>query len=100
MGQSYYAQSDNPGQTMTVGQLIDRLLQEDSTSLVVFQSPSIGVFGPDTMYSIEEVTFVNLPRREYNRGKQEHYNENTNETTYSEEDYIQVFNAWKGVVIK
>jgi hypothetical protein len=97
---NYYPQSDDPGKTLTVGELVVKLLEMPQESLIVFTVPEFGAFGSGMSYTIATVEEVELPRHEHNCGKQEHYDEDTDEVTHDDEDYIQVFNAWKGVVIK
>lgn len=100
MGQTYYPQSDHLPTTWTVAKLREELAKMPQDALVVFGSPQWGAFGSGQHYSIERVREVELERREHNCGKQEHYDEDTDTVTYDDEDYIQVFNGWKGVVIE
>ena len=101
---NYYPQSENPGKTLTLGEFYEKikltLSMFDKDLPVVFKSPSFGAYGSDTYYNIYLVTVQEKPAYEYNCGKQEHYDEDTDTITYDEEGYIQQFHAWKGVVIE
>lgn len=63
MGNAYYAQSDNPGSTMRVRDLIEALKQFDPDETVVFQTPLYGVFGSNTAYAIEAVALIEMAER-------------------------------------
>lgn len=98
MAQSYYAQSEQPAATLTVGQLIERLKAFDPAELVIFKSPLHGVFGSNTAYTIDAIDKVLLPRREHHTAAGTEIDEESGkETLY--EAYTQVFHAWSGVVI-
>jgi hypothetical protein len=99
MGATYYGQGDNPGPTMTVGQLIEKLRAFDPNELVVFRSPLYGSFGSNTAYTVEDVERETLPRREYHIAAHTHEDEETGET-YEVEAETQVWNAWTGIVIR
>lgn len=99
MAHNYYAQSENPAPTMTVGQLIEHLKTFDPAALVIFRSPLYGCFGSNTAYTIDTVEHVVLERREHTIPASEDINEETGET-FTHEAEIQVFSAWSGVVIR
>lgn len=101
MGQTYYAQSDKPVATMTVRQLVEKLVAlPDQDAAIIFKSPLYGCFGSHTAYSLDTVSEVELAAESTNYGRQEHYDEDTDTVPYGEEDYIEHKPAWKGVVIE
>lgn len=101
MASLYYSRSDHVGPTITVRELIKRLTSlEDHNLPVIFKSPQCGVYGSGIEYSIDKVSVVELPAEDFNWGKQKHYDEDTDKVTIADEDYIQHFHAWKGVVIE
>lgn len=98
MAHTFYAQSNRPEPTMTVGQLIERLQAFDPSSPVVFRAPLYGAFGANTAYTIEAIDVVAMERRELNIPGGTATDEETGEE-YTYESHTQVFNAWSGVVI-
>ncbi|HKT54511.1 MAG TPA: hypothetical protein VJP88_08660 [Caulobacteraceae bacterium] len=103
MAQTYYAQTEKPPATMSVRELIARLeaLPEEIKDLpAIFKSPLYGAFGSNTAYSLDSVSIVELPERRENYGPQTHYDEETGEEGTDDEDYEEVWHAWKGVVIE
>ena len=101
MANTLYPQSDSPHpRTMTVNELAEKLAAMDQDAIVVFRSPFNGAFGPRTMYTVDKVSEVSMEAYDHNYGPQSYYDEDTGEETQDEEDYIQHFNAWKGVVIE
>ena len=98
MSRTYYAQSDRPAQTMTVGQLIERLQSFDPNELAIFRSPSFGSFGSNTAYSIDGVERVVLGREELHNPGYEYESDDNGETITVEAD-TQIMHAWAGVVI-
>lgn len=98
MAKTYFAQSDAPATTMTVGQLIERLQGLDPSAQVVFQSPPHGSYGPRMAYTIDDVAAVALDRHEHVTPARTEVDEETGEEIRLDED-VQVFHAWQGVVI-
>lgn len=98
MAKTYYAQSEHPTKTMTVGELIDQLSKQDPSAVVVFRTPLYGTFGSNTAYSIDAVAAEVLDRREDYYPACRRIDEETGEEVDVEE-YTQVFHAWSGVVI-
>lgn len=99
MGNTYYPQTDNPGPTMRIRDLLEALSKFNPDELVVFKTPLYGAFGSGVAYSIDGVGLVEMKERHQNFGPQTDYDEETNTETVSEDDYIQVFPSWRGVVI-
>lgn len=99
MGQTFYAQSDRPEPTMTVGELIKRLKYFDPEAPVIFQTPLYGSFGSNTAYTIEDVVAVRLHQIETHYPAHMHYNEE-DDSEYMEEAYTDVKHEWVGVVVK
>jgi hypothetical protein len=99
MAQSFYAQSEKPESTMTVGQLIDRLKEFDPAAPIIFRSPHYGAFGSDHEYTIDTVTAVRLERREVHYPAGISVSEETGERC-AYEAWTDVFHAWTGVVIR
>jgi hypothetical protein len=99
MGRTYYAQSDRPASTLTVGQLIKKLQMFDHTALVIFKSPLYGSFGSHTAYSIEEVEQIVLPYEELIIPEETYEDEETGDLITRETE-TQIFYAWTGVVIR
>lgn len=98
MTQTFYAQGDRPEKTMTVAELVEKLLIMDQSMPVTFKSPMFGSFDSNTAYTIDDVQTVTLPRREHHIPAGEHIDDETGDT-YATEEETQVWNEWTGVVI-
>lgn len=103
MGQTYYAQCERPAKTMTVRELIAQLqaLPAETQDLpAIFKSPPYGAFGPNSTYSLDTVSVVELAERRTSYGPQTYYDDETDEYRTDTEDYEEVLPAWRGVVIE
>jgi hypothetical protein len=98
VAQTFYAQSDSPSKTLTVGQLIERLQAFDRSAPVIFKSPLYGCFGSNAAYSIDDVSAVMLERHENHIPATTVIDEESGEVVAVESE-TQVFHAWSGVVI-
>lgn len=99
MAKTFYAQSESPEPTMTVGQLIERLQAHDPKAPVIFRSPLYGCFGSNTAYTIEGATVEALPREELHIPASSYEDDETGELI-EREAHTQIFEAWAGVVIR
>jgi hypothetical protein len=84
---------------MTVGDLIKRLQQFDPADKVIFRSPEFGCYGPDTDYTIDDLSHEALEGREIHHPGGLGEDEETGEE-YAIEAYTEVFKPWSGVVIR
>ena len=98
MGQNAYPQS-YPTRTMTVGQLIEQLQALDPAAPVIMQAPRYGFFGSDEAYTVEAAEAVHMPRREQVNAGGIGIDDETGEE-YAYEPYTQVWDEWRGVVIR
>lgn len=98
MARTYYAQSDSPGRTMTVGELLEKLQACDPAASVIFRSPFNGAFGPLQAYSIEGVTPTIIPARAEHHPACMSEDEETGEPI-EVEAWTQNWHRWEGVVI-
>lgn len=96
MEYTYHDQA--PTKTLTVGQLIKRLLDLDPEAPVIFRSPLHGVFGSNQAYPLHTVEAVTMPRKEHLNPGGVCIDEETEEE-FSYESHTQVWPAWTGVVI-
>lgn len=98
MARTFYAQSDAPAPTLTVGELIARLRDFDPAQPVVFKSPRNGCFGPGTAYSIESVRPVILPAEAVHHPACIRHDEETSEPE-TVEAWTENWHRWEGVEI-
>jgi hypothetical protein len=100
MAHDFYPQSpfSDPPKTFTVADLISKLSKFDPSLPVVFQSPTLGCFGPETIYALDKLALVSLEgREEWNPPGVSVDEETGDESAY--EGWTDVYKPWKGVVI-
>lgn len=98
MSGNYYRQSDAPGRTLTVSQLIERLQALDPDAPVIFRSPEYGVFGSNTEYGISVAAPDYSARQVRDYPASTFLDDETGEEVTCEA-WTQIFHEWKGVVI-
>ncbi len=97
MAKTVYPQSF-PFRTMTVGDLMKKLVDLDPNAPVIFKSPQYGAFGSGAMFSIDCAEAVQMERKENHFASVPARDDETGEE-YMTESIDQVWEAWSGVVI-
>ena len=96
---NYYPRMDwKQPPTLIVEALREALRDLPGDLLVLFTVPEFGAFGGGQQYTLSKAEVVDLPREENIIPEHEVFNEEDG-TTYVQEEEVQVFHAWKGVVI-
>lgn len=104
MGRNYYQQhpmGDGPGyrpETLTVGELRDRLAALDPGLPVIFRSPSFGAFGSNQNYAVAGVGRETLEQREVHNPATSWIDDESGETI-EQEAYTDTLPGWDGVVL-
>lgn len=99
MARTYYAQSEKPEPTLTVGELITKLQAFDPGDRVIFRSPQFGCFGSNQAYSVDDVAHETLEAFEQHNPAHTYEDDETGKTVHVEAE-TQRWPSWSGVVIR
>jgi hypothetical protein len=95
---NFYPQSAFADKTWTVGELVAALRGLDPQLPICFAVPQFGAFGSGLQYTVSSADHVKLEREEEIHPASEF--ENDEGDLVRQETWIEVWEAWEGVVIR